>query len=44
MTEKEKMLAGLEYDANFDEELIAERLKCKDLLFRFQQYPSVRRG
>ncbi len=35
MTEKEKMLAGLEYDANFDEELIAERLKCKDLLFRF---------
>lgn len=35
MTEKEKMLAGLAYDANFDDELLAERLKCKDLLFRF---------
>lgn len=31
MTEKEKMLAGLIYDANYDPELIAERLECKEL-------------
>lgn len=31
MTEKEKMLAGLIYDANYDSELIAERLDCKEL-------------
>lgn len=31
MTEKEKMLAGMIYDANNDEELIAERLECKEL-------------
>ncbi len=30
MTEKEKMLAGLPYDANYDSELIAERLECKE--------------
>lgn len=33
MTEKEKMLAGELYDANNDEELNAERLRCKDLCF-----------
>ncbi|MDE5744517.1 MAG: sugar O-acetyltransferase [Paramuribaculum sp.] len=31
MTEKEKMLAGLLYDANYDSALIAERLECKEL-------------
>lgn len=32
MTEKEKMLAGMLYDANYDESLIAERKKCKVIL------------
>lgn len=31
MTEKEKMLAGMIYDANYDKELIADRLECKEL-------------
>lgn len=31
MTEKEKMLKGLIYDANNDTTLIAERLECKEL-------------
>lgn len=31
MTEKEKMLNGLIYDANFDPQLIAERMDCKEL-------------
>lgn len=31
MTEKDKMLAGMIYDANNDPALIAERLECKDL-------------
>lgn len=31
MTEKEKLLAGLLYDANFDPELQAERIACRDL-------------
>lgn len=31
MTEKEKMLAGMIYDANNDSELIGERQKCKEL-------------
>ena len=31
MTEKEKMLAGEIYDANYDEQLIAERLAAQDL-------------
>lgn len=35
MTEKEKMLAGVLYDANYDEELKAERMRCKDLCFDF---------
>ena len=37
MTEKEKMLAGMIYDANYDKELIAERWKCKDLCHAFNQ-------
>ena len=31
MTEKEKMLAGMIYDANYDKDLMQERLNCKDL-------------
>lgn len=35
MTEKEKMLRGLLYDANYDKELLADRLKAKDLCFKY---------
>lgn len=35
MTEKEKMLKGLLYDANYDKELGSERLKTKDLCFKY---------
>lgn len=31
MTEKEKMLAGMIYDANYDPQLINERLECKEM-------------
>ncbi len=31
MTEKEKMLCGMIYDANNDRQLIAERMECKEL-------------
>lgn len=37
MTEKEKMLAGMIYDANYDKDLMKERLKCKDLCYEFNQ-------
>ena len=37
MTEKEKMLAGKWYDANFDKELLEERLKAEDLCFELNQ-------
>ena len=39
MTEKEKMQQGLLYDANYDEELLAARAKCKDLCFAYNQIP-----
>ena len=35
MSEKEKMLAGILYDANYDNDLINERTKCKDLCHEF---------
>jgi maltose O-acetyltransferase len=38
MTEKEKCAEGLMYNANHDEELIHERLICKDLC---QEYNSI---
>lgn len=41
MTEKEKMLAGMIYDANNDAELIAERLACKELC---RDYNDLRPG
>ena len=31
MTEKETMLQGMIYDANYDPQLIAERIECKEL-------------
>lgn len=35
MTEKEKMLAGEIYNANYDEELIKERIEVKDKYFEY---------
>lgn len=35
MTEKEKMLEGILYDANYDEELKIDRLRAKDLCFKY---------
>lgn len=31
MTEKEKCMAGMLYDANYDEALLKEREICKDI-------------
>ena len=35
MTEKEKMRAGILYDANYDAELIAERAACKEMCHEY---------
>lgn len=41
MTEKEKMAAGLLYDANYDRELMEARTRCKDICHEFNGlYPS----
>lgn len=37
MTEAEKMCQGLLYDANYDQELLEARARCKDLCFAFNQ-------
>ena len=37
MTEKEKMQKGMWYDANYDKELLAERLIADDLCYEFNQ-------
>ncbi|MCF0116288.1 MAG: sugar O-acetyltransferase [Erysipelotrichaceae bacterium] len=37
MTEKEKMQLQMLYDANYDEDLIKERFKAKDLCYAFNQ-------
>ncbi len=37
MTEKEKMLAGMIYDANYDPQLMAERLDCKELCREYNE-------
>ena len=37
MTEKEKMLQGKWYDANFDQELLQKRLEAEELCFEFNQ-------
>ncbi|WP_426482579.1 sugar O-acetyltransferase [Chryseobacterium sp. R2ACT005] len=39
MTEKEKCAAGLLYNANYDKELIQERIACKDLC---QEYNGLK--
>jgi len=35
MTEKEKMLKGELYNANYDEEIIKDRIKTQDLCFEY---------
>ena len=42
MTEKEKARLGLLYDANYDEELLAERRGCKELCFQFNQLSPLK--
>lgn len=42
MTEKEKARLGLLYDANYDEELLAERRRCKELCFQFNQLSHLK--
>lgn len=43
MTEKEKAERGMFYDANYDEQLLAERDLCKDKCFKFNStLPSER--
>ncbi len=37
MNEKEKMVAGMLYDANYDKELLEERKKAKDLCYQYNQ-------
>ena len=37
MTEKEKMLVGEIYNANYDKKLISERQKAKDLCYEYNQ-------
>lgn len=37
MTEKEKMLNGQIYNANYDKELIEERMKVKDLCYEYNK-------
>jgi len=42
MTEKEKCAEGILYDANYDENLLKERDKCKDICFEYNNTkPSV---
>ena len=35
MSEKDKMLAGELYDANYDKELISDRYKAKDICYEY---------
>ncbi|MCM1157999.1 MAG: sugar O-acetyltransferase [Clostridium sp.] len=42
MTEKEKAMAGMLYDANYDEALAEERLQCKDLCWEYNQLKPSR--
>lgn len=45
MTEKEKMLKQLMYDANYDKELLKERNRAKDLCYEYNQLrPSDEQG
>lgn len=40
MTEKEKCQNGLLYDANYDPELLSDRMACKDLCLEYNQLQS----
>ena len=42
MNEKEKMLKGLLYDANFDKSLIEERTQCKSLCYEYNNLQPVK--
>lgn len=42
LTEKEKMLAGMLYDADHDEELVQDRIRAKDLCYDFNQLRPTR--
>ncbi len=45
MTEKEKMLNGMMYDANYDKELLDDRIKAKELCYDYNQLrPSDEQG
>lgn len=44
MTEREKMQQRMLYDANYDEELLAIRTRCKDLCFEYNQIPPSQTG
>lgn len=45
MSEKDKMLAGILYDANNDKELIKDRCKAKDICFEYNNLrPSDSEG
>lgn len=39
MTEREKAAAGILYDAQFDEEVTANRVKCQNLCYEYNQIP-----
>ena len=41
MTEKEKMVAGLWYDANNDQELIDQRLVCQAVSYTHLTLPTM---
>ncbi len=41
MTEKEKCAQGLLYNANYDPELIQERMACKDLCLEYNQLKNT---
>ena len=45
MSEKDKMLAGELYDANYNKELIEDRYKAKDICFEYNNLrPSDSEG
>ena len=39
MTEKEKMLKGLLYDANYDSDLLIQRRECQTKCFHYNHIP-----
>ena len=41
MSEKDKMLAGILYDANNDKELIKDRCKAKDICFEYNFFDQA---